>query len=81
MMTITCKLTFKDGAVVTARIEAESPDREYPIKYTGPVTRLAKWSLSDADAGFLEFIFKRMAVETGAVLDVLREGEFDRFAE
>lgn len=80
MMTITCKLTFKDGRVLTARITAASPEAEYPVRYEGPAERL-QTRPTKSDAGFLEFLMKSAAVQAGAILEIDKQGEFERFAE
>lgn len=81
MLTITCELKFKDGTKVTGRIQANSPDAEYPVMWSGAWLELRPAAPHRSDVGFLEFLFKGWAAQLGATVSVLKEGEYDRFAE
>ena len=80
MLALTCKLQFPDGATITARLEAASPEGEYRVAYEGAVDRLPK-HLDQSDVGFMEFTFKAWASQLGAELQIERQGQYDRWAE
>lgn len=80
MLTIKCSLKFADGVQVSGEMTASSPEVNYWVHYIGPVERLSKL-FEKCDAGFLEFIFKQMATETGAELSITKDGEYDSWAE
>ena len=80
MLTITCQLTFADGATAAGSIIAESADADYPVEYTGAVARLPR-RYDAADASQLRALFRALAQETGAQFSETSEGEYDRWAQ
>jgi hypothetical protein len=80
MLTAKFTLTFPDGAIATAQIEAESADAEYNVVYSGAVDRLPE-KFDTADVRVLSAWAKNVVKETGAAVNEQIEGEYDRFAE
>ncbi len=80
MVTAKFTLTFPDGAIAAALIEAESADAEYNVVYSGVVERLSE-KFDTADVRVLRAWAKSIAKETGAAVNEQIEGEYDRFAE
>ena len=80
MLKLTCKLQFPDGTTVTARLEAASPEGEYPVSYEGALDRLPK-SPKESDAAYLEFLFQSLAKQLSAELQIEKHGQYDRWAE
>jgi len=80
MVTLTCKLLFPDGKVVTGKMTAESPEGRNPVQYDGPVERLSE-TFDDTTVASLIFLFRDLARETGAAFSSDMEGEFDQWAE
>jgi hypothetical protein len=80
MLTAMFTLTFPDGAIATAQIEAESADAEYNVVYSGTVDRLPE-KFDTADVRVLRVWAKNVVKETGAAVNEQIEGEYDRFAE
>lgn len=80
MLTIKCSLKFPDGAEVSGSMTAAYPEQRYTVSYEGPVDRLPEM-FEKCDAGFLEFLFKQFATETGATLSITKDGEYDSWAE
>lgn len=76
MITITCKLKFKDQATVTAKVSAATPYDEGLVIYTGDTARLTARPHS-LPPMVLKVVLKNIAKETGADLSVLTEGEFE----
>jgi len=75
MFTLTCTLKFKDGKTAGATVSAHTPYDEVPIVYFGS-NRPAR-SYGTATPSLLKTIFKNLAKETGATLDIKTEGEYD----
>jgi len=65
MCTVTFKLTFPDGAVVTARSSASDSGHKWPIIYKGAVDRLPERLAEDAH-DWLRLKFQKWAKELGA---------------
>jgi hypothetical protein len=80
MLTLTCKLQFPDGASVTGRLQAASPEGEYRVTYEGAVYRLPKPPKA-SDAAYLEFLFQSLAKQLSGELQIEKEGQYDRWAE
>ena len=80
MLTAKFTLTFPDGAIATAEIEAESADAEYNVVYSGAVDRLPE-KFDTADVRVLHAWAKHVMKQTGAAVNEQIEGEYDRFAE
>jgi len=80
MLTLTCTLRFPDGVSVTARLNAASPEAEYPVTYEGALDRLPK-QFKESDAEFPEFMFKTLGKRLGAELEIEKHGQYDRWAE
>jgi hypothetical protein len=80
MVTAKFTLTFPDGQTVVAEIQAETPDREEPVKYTGAVERLPE-KFETADERVLRAWAAGMARETGATVTENVEGQYDSWAE
>lgn len=79
MVTIVCKLTLPDGAVIEGKLEAASPDDQYPIQWKGPTERLPDF-FDKCDPGFLPFIFKDAAKEIGGELEIKQAGQYENWA-
>jgi len=80
MITQTCTLKFPDGAVVTAVVEAASPESENPIRYEGAVDRLPH-RYDTGGPSDIEFLFRKFAEELGAEYSSDMSGTYDRWAE
>lgn len=80
MLNLTCKLQFPDGASVTARLQAASPEGENPVTYHGALERLPEQP-KESDTAYLEFLFKSFAKQFGARLQIEKQGQYDRWAE
>lgn len=76
MITITCTLTFTDGAKATGKLSADNPYDSVPVTYSGAVDRL-KVRFERTDAPALRASFKNMARSTGADVSVLMIGNYD----
>jgi hypothetical protein len=79
MVTCVCTLEFVDHVTVTGRIEVHSPEAEAPVHYTGAVERLRE-TFESASAAELRALFRNLAVETGAALEIWERGTWDRWA-
>lgn len=79
MFTLTCKLTFPDGKIVTGKVSAESPHDDNAVIYTGAVDRLPD-RYETAFPSFLAVVFKNAARETGATFSERSSGNYDCFA-
>jgi hypothetical protein len=80
MLHLTCKLTFPDGATVIGQLSGRSAEALYPVSYSGAVKRLPR-RYPKADAGLLKTLFRNVAQETGAEIDINQSGTFERWAE
>jgi hypothetical protein len=76
MLTVTCRLTFRDGQEVTGRIEARSAGENYPITYGGKSARLGM-RLPTGTASDLELLFSMAAKREDAKLVVERSGKYE----
>lgn len=75
MNTLRLKLTWPDGAEVTAEITAETANDRAPVIYSGARERLVA-SLDECAASTLEEIFRQTALEKRATLSVERSTEW-----
>lgn len=74
--TITCTLTFPEGAKLTAKASARLEKEEARVDYSGAVYRA--FTLPDkATLGFLQWYMEGTAANLGAEIEVKAEGEFD----
>ncbi len=80
MLTVNHILKFKDGRSVSATLSARSPQGDYPVEYSGDVSRLLR-KFEKSDPFVLEALFKNLARELNAELISTQNGEFDIFAE
>ena len=80
MLHLICKLTFPDGATVTGQISVRSAEALYQVNYSGAVKRLPR-RYTKADAGLLKTLFRNVAHETGAEVDINQSGGFEQWAE
>jgi hypothetical protein len=76
MRSVSCKLTFPDGASIVGRICARSPETEYPVRYAGAVDRLPR-RYGEADAAFLKFHFRSLAKKHVSKIRITERGFFD----
>jgi len=73
MCTVTFKLTFPYGAVVTAKSSAFDPGFKEPVIYKGAVDRLPQRPAED-DHVFLKWRFEKLAKELGAKFTTRHRG-------
>ena len=79
MIVATYTLTFPDGDTITAEIRAETPDREYPVCYSGAVERLPR-KYATGDTRVLRVWADSIAKENGAAASEKIGGMYDRWA-
>ena len=77
MLTTICTLKFCDGQTVTGKIESASAVAGCRVHYTGAVERLPM-RFATAYQTFLEFVFRKLAKELNAKVEVKTEGGYAR---
>jgi hypothetical protein len=80
MHIVICTLTLRSGAVVTAKMKAQSPELSYPIEYSGPAEALPSRP-ERADVVEMKMLFQLMAESLDADLKIYAEGDFELWAE
>lgn len=78
MLKYTCTVNFPDGANLSAKIEAATPGRDYPIAWSGAVERLAA-SFENAEVCFLQLRLKKLAEDSGGKFSETFRGGYDRW--
>jgi hypothetical protein len=76
MITTTCTLTFKDGTTVAGRVAVETPFDDAHVIYSGHVHRLPR-KLAKTSPAVLRVMFRNLARELGAEINITDEGKFD----
>ena len=78
MRSITCRLEFADGRLVTAQALSPSPADEAPVRYSGPVERLGAARCDKGRLGFVEWYLRGRARHVKARFEVVAKGEYAR---
>jgi hypothetical protein len=83
MLTQTCKLTLPNGATLTAKVVADSPESEPTVDYDiQPADEFADLHLFETAApAFLKAWFENLSVICGGKLTVETSGQYDTWAE
>lgn len=68
-------LRFSDGQCVIAIMQADTPKEERPINYQGAIERLT-WRPESVDPLGFKVMFRSLAREHRAQLELLEEGDF-----
>ena len=72
-------IRWPDGQHVTAELAAESAEAEYPVTYSGTISRLID-PPAQADVPFLTFVMRKSAEQTGGTFAEEISGTFDRWS-
>lgn len=82
MYSLTCTLTFPDGATVDARIDVDTPVTWTKVKLSGSTERLVGVRLWETASGsFLPTAVRNWASALGATYSERSEGEYDAWPE
>lgn len=89
MVTITCTITFSDGATLIAKCSSPSPEGcSDPVTYSGSLVtpikspRIANYYLPETSSvPHIRAIFTGLAASANATLDISQTGLYDTWAE
>ncbi len=80
MVTQTCKLVFKDGKIVTAKIVADSPISSVDVEWSGETNRVPSENLiRKIHVSTLRALFKNLAKDLDAKFEESVEGTYERW--